>query len=49
MLCIGICTGLVAVIIDTIVEYTTEVKYSYIAKCKQTNDFDFFLLYIKIN
>ncbi len=34
MFLIGIFTGLVAVIIDTIVEYISEIKYSYITKCK---------------
>lgn len=32
MFFIGVCTGLVAVIIDTIVEYTSAAKYSYVAK-----------------
>ena len=35
MLLIGIITGLVAVVIDTIVEHISEIKYSYITKCKR--------------
>ena len=34
MFLIGLFTGLVAVIIDTLVEYISEIKYSYITKRK---------------